>query len=319
MSENAVVTRPKADPGEAIAKLDPQALLRTALENGAGIETLERLVALEGTVRARQAKEAWYSAMAEFQRLCPSVEKTKVAKIRTRNGGEYSYKFAPLDEIMGKILPVMGPLGLSVGFRVKHEPNQVVATCIVSHELGHAEDSGPVHMPIPPAQDNNAGANPMQRVGIATSYAKRYALLAVTGIAPEDDPDGRTGDSDPEPQRTVTRPQRASASQSPPAGDEPPPPGDEPREPAKAAPGCEWKGTLTALETQTGTKKNGQKWTLWRLKAGDSQICGTFSAELADLARSYINEQTPVRVVFERSESGARNLVAIEPLGEESF
>ncbi len=37
--------------------------------------------------------------------------------------------------------------------------------------------------------DDRSGANPAQRVGIAATYAKRYSLLGILGIAPEDDDD----------------------------------------------------------------------------------------------------------------------------------
>ena len=64
-----------------------------------------------------------------------------------------------------------------------------MASCRVSHELGHFEESGDVAMPVD--DSSGMGANPAQRVGIAQTYAKRYALLAILGISPEDDPDAR--------------------------------------------------------------------------------------------------------------------------------
>ena len=114
---------------QGLARLDPQALISQAIQTGAGIDTLERLVALATTVREVQAREAWYAAMAEFQRTCPAIKKTATAKIVTRGGGSYAYHFAPLDEIMGVIQPIMGPLGLSVSWRSKVEPKAVIVTC----------------------------------------------------------------------------------------------------------------------------------------------------------------------------------------------
>jgi hypothetical protein len=183
--------QPLARREQPIATLDPQALLKSAVEHGAGIETLERLVALAAEVRAQAAKDAWLDAMAKFQRDCPAIRKTKNAKIQTRGGGWYSYAYAPLDEVMRVILPILGPLGLSVSYRVRHEPDRVMASCRISHDMGHAEESGEVAMPI--VQGDGTGATPAQRVGIATSYAKRYALLAIIGLAPEDDLDGDDG------------------------------------------------------------------------------------------------------------------------------
>ena len=172
---------------QSLARLDPQALISQALESNAGIEMMERLVALAKDVREVQAKEAWYAAMAEFQRLCPPITKTATAKIQMRGGGAYSYRYAPLDAILAVIQPQLGPLGLSVSWRSRVEPSQVIVSCRISHTLGHHEESGEIAMPI--VQGDGTGANPAQRVGIAATYAKRYALLGIIGMAPEDDDD----------------------------------------------------------------------------------------------------------------------------------
>ena len=173
----------------ALARLDPQALILVAIEKGAGIEALERLVALATEVRAQQAREAWHRAMAEFQRTCPPIRKTETARI----GSSYSYRYAPLDEIIPTILPVMGLLGLSVSYRqIETGAERVTVSCIIAHEQGHREESGPVSMPV--MSEKTSGANASQRVGVANTYAKRYALLAIIGLAPEDDPD-----AEPEP------------------------------------------------------------------------------------------------------------------------
>ena len=198
-----------------LARLDPQALINKAMETNAGIETMERLVALAKEVREIQAKEAWYEAMAQFQLRCPAIKKTASAKIQTRTGGSYTYRYAPLDEIMGAIQPVMGPLGLSVSWRSRVEPDKVIVSCRVSHTFGHHEESGEIAMPI--VQGDGTGATPPQRVGIAATYAKRYALLGIIGMAPEDDDDaglptpmdaGRAEDQIPLPgQGIITEPQ----------------------------------------------------------------------------------------------------------------
>ena len=172
-----------------LARVDPQALIAQAIEKGAGIDTMERLVALAKDVREVQAREAWYAAMAEFQRTCPTIKKTARAKIQTRGGGSFEYSFAPLDEIMGTIQPIMGPLGLSVSWRSKFEKDAVIVSCRISHTFGHHEESGDVPMPV---VQGDGGANPQQRVGIATTYAKRYSLLGIIGMAPEDDDDAES-------------------------------------------------------------------------------------------------------------------------------
>ena len=177
----------------AIARLDPQALIAKAIEAGSGIDTLERLVTLAKDIRQVSAREAWYDAMAEFQRKCPPIFKTKEARIATRTGGTYAYSYAPLDEILRTIQPVMSELGLSIAWvGSKVENNTVYSSCRISHRLGHSEESGLFAMPF----QNDGRMNAAQIVGSASTYAKRYSLLAILGMAPEDDDDAQGTEPD---------------------------------------------------------------------------------------------------------------------------
>jgi ERF superfamily len=182
----------------ALMQLNAQSLISQALSSNAAIETIEKLVSLAKDVRAVQAREAWHRAMADFQKLCPPIQKTKTATITTRAGGRYSYSYAPLEEILRVVRPVMAPLGLSISWRSgKVDGTSVSVICQVSHTLTHSEDSGVVVVPIA-AGDDGRGANPSQRVASALTYAKRYSLLGILGLAPEEDDDaaGASGDED---------------------------------------------------------------------------------------------------------------------------
>jgi ERF superfamily len=232
MTDQPPRTPAKPRPSSALARsesnggtlLDPHVLLARAIDVGASIETVERLVALAQDVRAVQAREAWYGAMAEFQKTCPAIKKTLTARIQTRQGPGFSYRYAPLDEILSTIQPVLGPLGLSVSWRSPRiEPDRVVISCRVAHALGHVEDSGEVAMPIVTA-DPGIGATPPQRVGIALTYARRYSLLAIIGLAPEDDDDANgarpnTHTHAERPSGDERAPSSALAEESPPSFD----------------------------------------------------------------------------------------------------
>jgi hypothetical protein len=186
----------------ALARLDPQALIIAAVQNNAGIETMERLVALAKTVRDQDAKEAWHRAICRFQESLPAVMKTKSGQ-----AGAGKFNYAPLSELMEKIQPVMGPLGLSISFRRRQDKEYVYSTCRISHEMGHYEESGEVAIPIEKPAADGKGASAAQKVGIADTYSKRYALLAILAIAPVEDPDA---DSSSERKPTVEPPRRAS-------------------------------------------------------------------------------------------------------------
>lgn len=280
-----------------IARLNPQALIEQAVAGGAGIETLERLVALAKDVRAEQAREAWHDAMAEFQRTCPPIKKT--AKADT---GKFKYRYAPLDEIMTTILPVMGALGLSVSWRGKLVQNAVSQNCRISHALGHSEESGEVSIPI---ESGDRGATPPQRVGIATTYAKRYALLSIIGLAPEDDDDAQSaGESRP----TVQQPRRASA----PSDDSEHPFGAEPiSESARAQLDGEAEGWTRLRFVKhallTGTNKNGA-WELHSFHDADGTNYGTFDKKLADFLLTKADGKD-VLCVLEKTDKGNWNIM----------
>lgn len=271
--------------------MDPQALIKEAVAASAPIDTIERLMDLAKDLRAQQAREAWYGAMAMFQRTCPPITKTREARIATKHGPGYRYTYAPLGEIMTTILPVMGPLGLSVSYRTRHEGDRVIASCVISHEFGHSEASGDIGMPITHG-DPDKGANPMQRVGIASTYAKRYALLAIIGLAPEDDPDGQGGKAE----AGVSRPQRASAKQEPPQDG-----GEQPQH--------FWRGQVLKVTAKDGVT-NGRKWTRHSIVGDDETTFTTFNKEHAEFAATA--GSSIVTIEYDQSKHG-NDLISIGP------
>jgi hypothetical protein len=163
-------------------RLDPQALIAKALEEKVPVETLERLVQLAKDIRAITAEEAFNKAIAEFQRKCPPIKKTKTGYITDRA----TYKYADLSEIEPTIAPLCGQLGLSHSWEnMPCAPGEVKVNCRISHELGHSRWSGPVTIPYTVSGRMNSG----QTVGSALTYAKRYSLTMGLGISPEDDDD----------------------------------------------------------------------------------------------------------------------------------
>lgn len=263
---------------KALVRIDPQFLLQKAVEGNASIETLERLVALAKDVREVQAREAWHEAMAEFQRRCPPIKKTNTAQIVTAKG-YYSYKYAALDEIMEMIRPLLGELGLSVSWSSRVEPQRVVVACRIAHALGYSESSGEISMPVPDSADRGGG-NPAQRVGSALTYARRYSLLQVTGLAPEDDDDAQAigkheKSAQPESPAGVTGGPE-STGPVPGGGDGPAPPaGDVSPEERHALAVEDWKLELAgaeSVEKLAAIWKTLEKPTVWSNFKGSEQV-----------------------------------------------
>ena len=67
-----------------------------------------------------------------------------------------------------------------------------------------------------PVMAGDSGANPAQRVGIALSYARRYALMNALGIAPEDDTDAGAEDVKHREPRRARAPEEAQTAQKEP-------------------------------------------------------------------------------------------------------
>lgn len=170
---NDIATRPEAD-----GALD---VLRLAVERGADVATLERLVALQERIVAQRAAAEFASAMAAFQAECPPVRKSSTAKIVTKGGGQYSYKYAELDEIAEHIRPHIGRHGLSYSFDCEHKDGMVSVTCTVRHVGGHSQTAR-FAAPV----DREARMNATQQVGAALTYGKRQALVQALGLTTGD-------------------------------------------------------------------------------------------------------------------------------------
>jgi len=113
------------------------------------------------------------TALSAFQANCPNVPKTKT-------NPHLKNKYAGLEDIMGTIRNPLREAGLVVS----QLPGDGTLTTLLAHfESGEFVKST---ISLAPVKDNNP-----QAVGSALTYARRYALSAVLGLAiGEDDDDG---------------------------------------------------------------------------------------------------------------------------------
>lgn len=179
-------TRSMRTPSEQVVGVGN--LLQMAIQSGIGADQLERLVALQEHVYAKQAKDEFYAAMAGFHAECPVIGKNRTAKVRSRKGEEssYSYGYADLAMVAETIRPLCEKYGFSYSFQQKFEKGIVETVCIVRHEGGHQESTtftGP--------SENESGQSAMQKVIGATTSARRLALVLAFGLSIGEDNDGR--------------------------------------------------------------------------------------------------------------------------------
>lgn len=114
------------------------------------------------------------AALAAFQADLPHVGKGSI-------NPHFKSKYAALEDIVKVVLPALAKQGLSwVTLPTKDDDGSPV----LAYKLMHV--SGDV---IEGKYPMNNEANPQKR-GSELTYLRRYALSAVTGIAPDEDDDG---------------------------------------------------------------------------------------------------------------------------------
>ena len=161
----------------------PANLLRLAVEQGADIEKLEKLMDLQERWDAKESKKAFLSAMAKFQNEAPVLlKKTGVDYTSQKSGIRVRYNFADLGQISQQIKKPLFDSGLSYRFEIQEDNNQIKVKCIASHIDGHSESTS---MSAP--ADTSGGKNIIQAHGSTLTYMERYTLLGVLGIVTADE------------------------------------------------------------------------------------------------------------------------------------
>lgn len=174
----------------------PADLLRVAVEQGADMDKLEKLMALQERWEATQARKAYVAAMTAFKANPPVVYKDKQVSFKTRDGDLTEYKHATLADVVSAVVEGLAQHGLSHRWDVDQSGGAIKVTCIITHELGHSES-----VSMSSLADQSGKKNAIQAVASTVTYLQRYTLQSITGIATQDrheDDDGRAGDSSAE-------------------------------------------------------------------------------------------------------------------------
>jgi hypothetical protein len=160
--------------------------------------------------RSSESVAALASALAKAQAELVNPEKSLTATIRTgRMGeGERSFRYAPLSSGLDIVRKTLGQHEIATvqTTAIDQSSGIVSLTTMLAHASGEWIASD---WPVCPVAET---ANP-QRMGAALTYARRYALFTLVGIAGEDDldaPDLCTGSPSPPPAADETSPKPGS-------------------------------------------------------------------------------------------------------------
>lgn len=168
----------------------PAAMIQYAMEKGADIEKLEQLFALQQKYEANEARKAYVKAMAEFKRNAPEITKDKQVSFKTEKGVT-EYMHATIGNVCEKIVGALALFGFSHRWDIKRgEGGLIIVTCVITHELGHFEETT-----LEAGLDQSGGKNNIQAMISTKTYLERHSLLAATGLATKDqvDDDGAGG------------------------------------------------------------------------------------------------------------------------------
>lgn len=138
-------------------------------------------------------------ALAKFQAELPHIGKANLAVVKS-DKGSYKYTYADLSDISAKVLPLLAKQGLSFSAKPTLHDGKFVLEYTLRHASGES-DTG--YYPL------NASGTP-QQIGSAITYARRYALSAVTGIVPDEDDDGQAAAQVPRQQPAQPDPMAAA-------------------------------------------------------------------------------------------------------------
>lgn len=180
----------------------PDDLLSMAVQSGANMDMLERLMALKERADANNAHRAFVEAMAAFKAEPLDIFKRKTVEFTTRDGDTTRYQHAELSDVAEVVVPAMARHGLSHRWDVRQEGGRIFVTCVVTHRMGHSES-----IVMDAAPDDSGKKNNIQRVASAVTYLQRYTLLAACGLATksvhDDDGAGTSGSDDDDPDQAM--------------------------------------------------------------------------------------------------------------------
>jgi len=171
-------------PTVATPAMTPMDMISIAIERGADIDVIEKLLSLQERWERSQARKSFDAAMACAKAEIPVILKNRKVDFVSQKG-RTSYCYEDLAQIAKTVDPILAKYGLSYRFRTTSAPNEpVTVACILSHRDGHSEENT-----LPAGRDDGGNKNPIQGIGSTITYLQRYTLKAALGLAASADDD----------------------------------------------------------------------------------------------------------------------------------
>ncbi|MCK5610624.1 ERF family protein [Candidatus Pacearchaeota archaeon] len=161
---------------ESLNNVDMNKILTFIVEKGDVVQ-LEKMIEWQERNEAKEARKLYLVAMAAFKADPPKIIKDVQAE---------GYKHAKLANVSSEINAALSKHALSVSWDMEQDGLNISVTCKITHIAGHFETST-----FEAERDDTDGKNKIQAVCSTVSYLERYSLLALAGLAAQDDDDGK--------------------------------------------------------------------------------------------------------------------------------
>lgn len=188
MNQTAIIPRDNLPAPNA--PMTPMDMLKAAVERGANMDVLEKLMSLQERWEKNQARKAFDNAMAAAKSELPVIVKNREVDFTSAKGRTH-YRHEDLAGIARQVDPILAKHGLSYRFRTTSVINEPIGvTCVVSHRDGHSEENT-----LSAGRDDSGNKNSIQQVGSTITYLQRYTLKAALGLAASHDDDAKSAES----------------------------------------------------------------------------------------------------------------------------
>lgn len=213
------------------------------------------------------------AALAKVQAELPKLERDRTVEVQQKSGGKYSYSYVTLANLNDAILPLLSKHGLAfAALPGAGSDGKMSVGYILLHTSGERIEG---EFPI-------SGEGGIQMIGGRITYARRYILSALVGVAADEDDEThlasegtpRTAQRSTRPRQSTDAPQKAATAKR--ASAPPPLPSEQPKDGMTA----DQRSALMAMFGDLGITDRAE-----RLKV-TSQIVGRELSSANDMTRA---------------------------------
>lgn len=164
---------------------------RAARDPAVNIDKFERLMGMKERAMTNAARVAFETAIAAAKGEIPPIVKNRSVDF-TSQRGRTNYRYEDLAEIARVVDPILSRHGLAYRHRSTQAGGKVSVTCVMSHALGHIDETT-----LEASEDHTGNKNSIQAIGSTATFLQRYTLKLALGIASTIDDDGRNSGAAP--------------------------------------------------------------------------------------------------------------------------